>query len=135
MAPENKLRLSLTLLTERFAICRLPASLPAPDWALAPSTFCSICRTGRELSILCPQSAVPDLDTPIERDWVALRVAGPLSLSDIGVLASIAEPLAAGNISILCISTFDTNYFFVKAADQRRAVEILESSGHSVDQL
>jgi hypothetical protein len=30
------------------------------------------------------------------------------------------------------MSTFDTDYFFVKADEHRRAVEILESSGHSV---
>jgi uncharacterized protein len=133
MALENKLRLSLALLAERFAVCRLPASIPAPHWALEPHTFSSICRTDRELSILCPQSAVPELDLPMERDWMALRVFGPLSFSDIGVLASIAEPLAAGGISIMCVSTFDTDYFFVKADEHRRAVEILEASGHAVD--
>jgi hypothetical protein len=51
-------RLELTLLTERFAISRLAADAPIPDWATCGSFF-SVTRTGDELSVVSEISQVP----------------------------------------------------------------------------
>ena len=62
-----------------------------------------------------------------------MRVEGPLSFSAVGVLASIAQPLAEAGVSIFVISTFDTDYLLVQAATLNRSVRALRDAGHSVN--
>src|SRR5690242_9837373 len=58
-----------------------------------------------------------------ERDWRCLQLAGPIPFSPVGVLASLVQPLAEAGICVFAISTFDTDYLFVKAADLARATD------------
>ena len=116
--------LELEVLPDNLAICRLPANAPVPPWVAVADRFATISRTRDELSITAVQSAVP-ADARCERDYRALRVRGPLPLKLIGVLASIAGPLADAGISIFAISTFDTDYVLVKGTDLDKAVATL----------
>ncbi len=125
--------LTLSLLLDRFAICRLPATAATPEWATRGEFF-SITRTTDELSIVCRQNEVPEL-TACERDWRALKIAGPLDFALKGILASLAAPLAAADISIFVISTFDTDYLLVKAEALETAVTTLIRAGHHVESL
>ena len=122
--------LSLTLLTDIFAICRLEANAVVPSWATA-GRFFSITRTAEELSIVCLQSHVPD-GIKCERDFRCFQVAGPIPFTTVGVLASLDQPLSETGISVFAISTFDTDYLLAKAADLRRTIEALEQKGHSL---
>lgn len=61
-----------------------------------------------------------------------LELRGPFALESIGVLASLATPLARARIPILAISTFDTDYLFVKQVHLARAIRALRSAGHVV---
>ena len=105
-----------------------------PPWVAAADRFATISRTRDELSITAVQSAVP-ADVRCERDYRALRVRGPLPLNLIGVLASVAGPLADARISIFAISTFDTDYVLVKGTDLDKAVATLTRAGHHVTRL
>jgi hypothetical protein len=108
-----------------YAVCRLPASDRVPSWALElHEGLVSITRTPDELSIVCPEEAVPP-DTRVEDGFRALQVPGPIPFAQTGVLASIAAPLAAAGISIFAVSTFDTDYVLVRAADLERALASL----------
>ena len=69
------MNLTLELLTNTFAVCRLDFNAPIPDWA--QGDFVSITRTPDELSIVCRQEDVPD-DVQAERGWRCLRVVGKL---------------------------------------------------------
>ena len=115
-----------------FAICRLPARAPLPEWA--GKAFTSITRTADELSIVCEERRLPpDLDgveLQIERGWALLKLHGPFPLDAIGVLASVAKPLADAAISIFTVSTFDTDYVFVKRIHAKQAVAALTLAGH-----
>jgi hypothetical protein len=122
--------LTLSVLPEVFAVCRLPPDAPLPDWAHAGS-FVSITRTRDELSIVCPQSHVPD-GIQAEPGWRCLKVEGPFDLALTGVLALLAGPLATAGISIFTVATYDTDYLFVKDQDIVRAMEALEQAGHHV---
>jgi hypothetical protein len=113
------------------AICRLPARSPTPDWASRAQRFLTISRTADELSITADAEVVPP-DAPCARGFRALRVDGPLAFDLVGVLASIAAPLAAAGVSIFNISTYDTDYILVKTGDLARAVAALERAGHRV---
>ena len=69
-----------------------------------------------------------------EAGWRAFTVEGKLEFSAIGVLAAILNPLADAGISILSISTFDTDDVLVRTgvleeakAALRRYFEVEES--------
>jgi hypothetical protein len=117
--------MDLTVLPEPLSICRLRASDRIPSWALEEhESLSSITRTPDELSIVCPDEAVPP-DTRVESGWRALVVPGPIPFETTGVLASIAAPLAQAGISIFAVSTYDTDYVLVKEADLERALAAL----------
>jgi quinol monooxygenase YgiN len=123
--------LPLELLPDTLAICRLEPGAPIPSWAAGPSPFLTLSRTAEELSITTLQTAVPT-GVPCERDYRALRVRGPLPLNLIGIVAAIADPLAAAGLSIFAISTFDTDYVLVKARELEQALQVLRQAGHQV---
>src|ERR1044072_1794876 len=50
--------LTLSILHEEFAVCRLDHESPVPDWGL-PGILSSITRTADELSIVCAQKQAP----------------------------------------------------------------------------
>jgi hypothetical protein len=123
-------RLTLSVLPEEMAVCRLAVNADIPQWALG-SPFCSITRTADELSVVVCEGVVPD-GVQTERGWRALEVAGPLHFSMTGVLASLAAPLAEAGISIFALSTFKTDYVLVKKENLERAIETLRRSGHTI---
>ena len=132
MSGRERPRLPLTLLGERFAVCRLDASAAIPPWALAPCALSSISRSADELSILIDEPLVPR-DVRAERGYRALRVRGPLPFHLIGIFASMTQPLADAGLSIFALSTYDTDYVLVKEHDLAAAIEVLERAGHTID--
>ncbi|WP_194848465.1 ACT domain-containing protein [Candidatus Neptunochlamydia vexilliferae] len=124
--------LLLILLAEKLTVCQMDQSEPIPPWATQSNTFFSVTLTEDELSIVCPSRYVPK-GTKCERDWVAYKVAGPLDFGLTGILASIANPLAAANISLFAISTYDTDYILVKEKDRKSSIETLRKAGFSVE--
>jgi len=121
--------LNLTVLHGRFAVARLDPDAPLPRWADGELT--SITRTKDELSVVAPEARVPD-GVRAERGFRVFRVEGPLPFEAVGILASIAAPLAEARISILAIGTFDTDYVLVREADLARAREALRARGIAI---
>ncbi len=104
----------LRLLDGELTILRLPPDAQTPSWLnLSPRPLVSVTRTPNELSIVCPSVDVPH-GVPCEAGWRAFTVEGKLEFSAVGVLAAILNPLAEAGISILSISTFDTDYVLVR---------------------
>jgi hypothetical protein len=126
----NTPHLTLTILAESLAVCRLAHDAPLPAWA-AHGRLISITRTPDELSIVCEQAHVPEGIT-CEPGWRCLQVAGPLDFALVGVLAALVTPLAAAEISIFALSTFDTDYLLVKADVVEQAIAVLVAAGHTV---
>jgi hypothetical protein len=120
----------LVILPERLAVCRLLADAAPPDWA-RPGDLLALVRIGDELSIVCTERYVPP-EVRAERGWRAIQVQGPLEFSMIGVLASIAVPLARAGISIFVLSTFDTDFILVKEDALDRAASALTQAGFLV---
>jgi hypothetical protein len=125
-----RLTLTLQVLPDRFAVCKLPPAAPIPDWACA-GQFYSITRTGDELSIVCPEASLPEALLG-ERGWRCLRVAGTVEFSVVGVVASLVAPLADAGISVFVMSTFDTDYLLVKETSFENAVAVLRRAGNNV---
>jgi uncharacterized protein len=123
-------RLALSVLPESFAIVRLPANASLPPWAVRGAFF-SVTRTADELSIVCAAESVPETFAGPLR-WRAFKAHGPFALSDIGVLAALTAPLAEAKISIFAISSYDTDYLLVNAAQMPNAIDALQRSGHII---
>ena len=120
--------LALSLLSDTFAICRLGPEEDIPSWVLTGDFF-SVTRTKEELSLLCLQEAIPE-GTRCEKGFRCFKVGGPLDFSLTGILSSLTMPLAQAGISVLAISTFDTDYLLVKEAQVDSAVQALSHAGH-----
>jgi len=117
--------MELTLLPDSLAICRLAPDAPIPRWALAGEFF-AVCRSDEELSVVCPDG-LPPAEIQADSGWRALKVRGPLPLTEIGVIAALSVPLAEAGISVFVISTFDTDYLLIKEARLSSAVRVLSS--------
>jgi hypothetical protein len=124
-------KLMLRAVAGSFGVARLAADAPLPPWAdagatdaTAGATLVSITRTADELSIVCTDAAIPD-GVRAERGFVAWRVAGTIDFAVTGVLAALTAPLAAAGVSVFALSTFDTDYVLVRAADRARAAVAL----------
>jgi hypothetical protein len=122
--------LRLALLPDAVAICRLAADDGIPGWAIA-ATYWSVTRTPDELSIVCPEAAVP-AEVQASRGWRALRVEGPVPLDQTGVLASITGPLAAAHVSLFVLATYDTDYVLIPTAQRNAALAALDAAGHEI---
>ena len=115
-------KLSLAILPSLFAVCRLRNDENIPSWGLACS-FCSVTRTPDELSIVCPQEHAPE-GVEAVRGWRSLMVEGRLDFNQVGILSSLTSVLADAGISIFAISTYDTDYLFVRESDLSRSCSL-----------
>jgi nitrilase len=123
--------LTLLEVVGQFAVCKLPPGSAIPAWATAGDVF-SVTRTGDELSVVCRQEVAP-AGTQAEVGWRCLRVAGAMPFTLVGVPASLTGPVAAAGVGVFAVSTFDTDYLFVKEAEIPTAVAALRGAGHSVE--
>lgn len=124
-------KLTLRLLPDRYSVCRLDADSDIPRWATSGS-FYSITRTQDERSVVCLEKNIPD-DVRAEKDWRILQVAGLLDFSLTGILAAISSILAANEISLFAISTYDTDYILVKEKDIDRAIDALRCEQYRIE--
>ncbi len=131
--PTRPAPLALAVFPGRLAVCRLGPDEPIPAWAVDEGgPVLSITRTAEELSIVCAEERVP-ADVRAQRGFRCLAVRGPLAFDALGVLAALAAPLAAAGVSILAISTYDTDLLLVRDADLDRAAAALTGAGHRVE--
>src|ERR1700674_3720329 len=103
--PAAKRTFVLSLLAETFAICRLARDAAVPEWA-TQGQFFSITRTSDELSVIAEMALVPEGLRAAAVSWRVMKVHGPFDFAEVGILASLLEPLAAASVSVFTISTF-----------------------------
>src|SRR5262249_29732822 len=121
----------LSLLEGAFAVCRLPANAvwPVPG----RGGLFSATRTADELSVVCPEAEAP-AGARVEAPWRALKLHGPIPLSEVGVLAGLAGALAAAGLSVFALSTYDTDYLLVRADDLPGALVAVRQAGYDISQ-
>ena len=100
-----------------------------PAWVAGP--FYNVTSTADEVSVVCESHLVPE-GVNAERGWRILKVVGPFDFGVVGVMASLASPLAQAGVSLIALATFDTDYVLVKAENLSRAVAALTAAGHLV---
>jgi len=115
---------------ERLAIARLDRGAEIPGWARG--AFVNVARTPDELSIVCAQGHVP-LGVLHERDKVALGIAGTIPMTTVGILAALCGALAAAQVPVFALSTYDTDWLLVSAERFGAARRALEGAGHALE--
>jgi len=126
-------KLQLSLLDEVYGICIFPNNAPVPEWAVTASLY-SITRTKKELTIVCPQSVIPS-DCEYDSNWRCFRIDGSFDLNQVGVISSLAAPLAQAGVSIFVVSSYDTDYFLVTGEKVEKAIAALSDNGHLIVRL
>ncbi|HEU0028589.1 MAG TPA: ACT domain-containing protein [Ktedonobacterales bacterium] len=122
--------LTLEVLAERLAVARLPPDAPIPQLPLT-GPLLSLTVTADEISIVCAEDAAPE-GAEVSSGWRALRVAGELDFSLIGILFSLTETLAGVGVSVFALSTYTTDYLLVRAAELDQAIAALRAAGHTI---
>ena len=120
--------LTLSLLTGRYAVAKLSAGVAIPESA-TQGEFFSVTRTADELSLVTAERNVP-AGAKVAEGWRVFKVHGPFEFTEVGVLASLTEPLAREKIAIFVVSTFDTDYLLVREENLHPAINALQRAGH-----
>ena len=130
--------LPLEVLPGTLAVLRFDPGSSIPAWTRVDGCLWASLQTVDELTVICPETEATVAEIgklPEGRrqgDWAALRVAGVLDFSLTGILAGLSGILAARNVSIFALSTFDTDYILVRRGDLSRALDALRGAGHTV---
>lgn len=130
-------RLQLRVLDGPLTVVRLDPSAEIPAWAdpgapgAATVPVHAVIRTPAEITVIT--GGVPNDVDPAERDFRAITIAGQLDFSLIGILAGLAEVLARAGVSILALSTFDTDWILVRGDRLDDAIAALRAAGYQID--
>ena len=116
----------IEVLSDDYVVCQLDPAEGVPQWP--QGEFVSVTRTADEVSIVCCAKGIP-AGVRCERGWRCLRMSGKLDFGLLGVLARITTLLSDAQVSVLAISTFDTDYFLVRKGDLECAVSALAGGG------
>lgn len=119
--------MNLRILPGLYSVVRLDAGAEVPAWV--EGEFMSVTTTSHEVSVVCEEMHVPP-DVRAVGAWRVVEVEGPLDSALVGVLTSLAQPLADAGVSIFAISTFDTDYILVREAQLAAARRALKDAGH-----
>jgi len=129
--------LTLEWLPGHYAVCRLNSQSEGAEWlaralhtppSMAGGRLLSITRTECETAIVIDETLLPaevDAAMPVQRGFVALRIAGTLDFGLVGILAKITGALAAADVSVFVLSTYDTDIILARERDQQRATHAL----------
>jgi uncharacterized protein len=131
--PPTQRTLTLSVMDGLFAIAKLAPDAAIPGWATQGGFF-SVTRTEDEVSLVVAEASVPD-GSDASRGWRMFQLQGPFAFNEVGVLASVTNPLARIGIGIFVVSTFNTDYLLVQQDEAPAAVEALEHAGHRILRL
>lgn len=121
-------RLAVDLAPGEYTIARLPKDTPPP---VDTAGLVSVTTTAGGMSVICPSPAAPPSDDT-RAGWRLLTVRGPLEFDLTGVMAALAGELAAAGVTLLAVSTYDTDHVLVRTVDLDRALKALREAGHEV---
>ncbi len=120
--------MELRKLNKDFSVCTVE------DYSFVnlDSEYSFIGKTDEEKSLVCITNDVPP--NVIQRDdgWKGFRIQGVLDFSLIGILSKISAILADNGISIFAVSTYNTDYVFIKQEKYQKALDVLKHSGYKI---
>jgi hypothetical protein len=123
-----KKELKLCLLQDKFCYSKLPQFAELPS-VFAKGEMCFVMRTDEELTIVSPEFMAPN-NVQQEIGFRGLRVASEVSFTEVGVIASLTQPLQDAGVSVMVVSTFNTEYLFFREEDLAKVTNVLQDAGH-----
>lgn len=120
--------MDIKIIDNRFTVCKIE-SIEAVNFT---DEYCFVGKTDEELSLVCSTGLAPDNITEREDGWRAFRIEGVLDFSLIGILSEISGILAGKEIGIFAVSTYNTDYIFVKEESFKKALEALAEKGYRI---
>ncbi len=120
--------MELKVLQYSFTVCKVSTN----NHIDLNTEFCFVGKTDDEISLVCKTEDAPTDTTERDDGWKGFRIEGVLDFSLIGILSKISSILAENNIGIFAVSTFNTDYIFVKSENFDRALSALKKKGYFV---
>ena len=120
--------MELKVLQYSFTVCKVSTN----NHIDLNTEFCFVGKTDDEISLVCKTEDAPTDTTERDDGWKGFRIEGVLDFSLIGILSKISSILAENNIGIFAVSTFNTDYIFVKSENFDRALSALKKNGYFV---
>jgi hypothetical protein len=121
----------ITILANEFTIHRFEAEEPIPK-KIFESKYYWIGKTEEELSVVC-DSKITLNSSKSDGNWSILKLIGQFDFSVVGILADITRVLSEAGISIVALSTYDTDYIMVKTTKVHQAKKVLIEVGYKFD--
>ena len=91
--------------------------------------FTFISRTDRELSVISETHLVPKDCLIVEHGWNCFRIAEDASFGKYGMIAFLANIIAAEKTSTLVVGTYDTDYLMIKKEKFQQVIQALKDHG------
>ena len=123
--------LKLKILNDEYAMHQLPPDGKIPE-DVFKADFYSITRTDDELSIIA-EARISIKSNKVETDYSCMKLIGEFEVLTTGIWASITTILADAGISVLAVTTYNTDYFLVKTAHLDKAVAAFKKNGYLFD--
>ncbi len=121
--------LHLIIHRENYSVARLRGRAAA---ALSDrAVFSTMSRLGNETTVVCLLEEAPP-GAEVRDGFRLVEIQGDFALDSTGVVAAVAQPLAAAGISLFAFSVWNTDVFLVQSADVDGAERALSAAGHEV---
>ena len=123
--------MELKTIPYNFTVCKLMSVGDLPSGI----DFCFTAKTDEEISLVCKTEDVPENTLVRDDGWKGFRIEGVLDFSLIGILSKISAILAENKVGIFAVSTYNTDYIFVKEENFDKAINALKDNGYDVAEL
>ena len=123
--------MELKTIPYNFTVCKLMSVGDLPSVI----DFCFTAKTDEEISLVCKTEDVPEKTLVRDDGWKGFRIEGVLDFSLIGILSKISAILAENKVGIFAVSTYNTDYIFVKEENFDKAINALKDNGYDVAEL
>lgn len=137
-------RLHVVALRTRLHLYQLHVNMAVPkelQFPAASDEFYSITHTRDEVSIVTSVGTTRTVEELEEQGrvkhegpWTCLRVNGPMELSMTGIMSRLAAALAAKEIPMFAVSTWNTDFVLVHDEDRFPAIEALREAGWTAEE-
>ena len=91
-----------------------------------------ICSIPGDYSLMVREGIEVNGFEAVETGWRCMTIPGQLAFSETGIAAAITTSLAAAGISVLVMSGYKTDYFFVKSDLLDSGIRCLQEAGHQI---
>lgn len=109
-------------------VARLPVGEIASFEKKGHASLWAVIQSSDEITYIGPNESVP-ASAEIEPGWRALKIAGPLDFSLVGVISELSGILADNQVSVFVLSTYSTDFILVKEQQLKTAVASLQKAG------